>query len=68
MFICTECKTQHNNKPDYCNCGNDLFEEIQNKAFKTFSDLITKTFGPVNSVSLSIFWVCVCIAILIWLF
>jgi len=27
MFICTECKTKFANKPQYCDCGNDIFNE-----------------------------------------
>jgi len=28
MFRCTECKAEYAKKPDYCDCGNDLFDEI----------------------------------------
>lgn len=28
MFRCKECGTEYNEKPDYCDCGNDTFEEI----------------------------------------
>jgi len=28
MFKCRECKTVYKNKVDYCNCGNNVFEEI----------------------------------------
>ena len=29
MFKCTECGTEYEIKPDYCDCGNDTFEEIK---------------------------------------
>jgi len=28
MFICKECGCEYKEKPDYCDCGNDTFEEI----------------------------------------
>lgn len=28
MFICTECKAKYEQKPEYCDCGNNIFEEI----------------------------------------
>ncbi len=27
MYICTECGAQYKEKPEYCDCGNDTFEE-----------------------------------------
>ena len=28
MFKCKECGNEYDIKPDYCDCGNDTFEEI----------------------------------------
>ena len=28
MYRCTECKEEFKEKPDYCTCGNDEFEEF----------------------------------------
>ena len=28
MFRCKECQTEYKIKPDYCDCGNDTFDEI----------------------------------------
>lgn len=28
MFRCSECGCEYNNKPDFCDCGNNIFEEI----------------------------------------
>lgn len=28
MYRCTECNTEFENLPDYCDCGNDTFEEF----------------------------------------
>ena len=29
MYKCTECGTEFDKKPDFCDCGNDTFEEIK---------------------------------------
>lgn len=34
MYRCTECKTVYQECPDYCDCGNDTFEEIDDKPQK----------------------------------
>lgn len=31
MFRCKECQTEYEIKPDYCDCGNDTFDEIVEK-------------------------------------
>ena len=28
MFRCKECQAEYEVKPDYCDCGNDTFDEI----------------------------------------
>lgn len=28
MYRCTECNTEYTDLPDYCDCGNDTFEEV----------------------------------------
>ena len=32
MFRCKECGSEFDKKPDYCDCGNDTFEEIISEA------------------------------------
>lgn len=34
MYKCTECGTEYDVKPEYCDCGNDTFEEIVVKPVK----------------------------------
>ena len=29
MFRCKECQAEYETKPDYCDCGNDTFDEIK---------------------------------------
>lgn len=35
MFKCKECGCEYDVKPDYCDCGNDTFEEIEIKITET---------------------------------
>ena len=31
MFICSDCQKKYDIKPDFCDCGNNVFEEIKEK-------------------------------------
>lgn len=35
MFRCKECQTEYEIKPDYCDCGNDTFDEILPEPVRT---------------------------------
>lgn len=34
MYKCTECQTEYMECPDYCDCGNDVFEEVYEEAYE----------------------------------
>ena len=34
MYKCTECQTEYTNCPDFCDCGNDTFEEVYEDAYE----------------------------------
>lgn len=34
MFRCTECNTEYQQCPDFCDCGNDTFEEVYEEAYE----------------------------------
>ena len=34
MYRCTECQTEYTNCPDFCDCGNDTFEEVYEEAYE----------------------------------
>lgn len=59
MFICTECKMQYETKPNYCNCGNNLFEENGNTAISEPKDIK-------ETLSILIFAICIIFAVLVW--
>ena len=41
MFKCKECGTEYQTKPDYCDCGNDTFEEILPQKSQEIDDEIS---------------------------
>jgi len=59
MYRCKECNTEYKTKPDYCDCGNDTFDYIEEK--KTFT-LEQKT----EIVSRIFFAICLAVAISVW--
>ena len=34
MCKCTECQAEYTNCPDFCDCGNDTFEEVYEEAYE----------------------------------
>ena len=35
MFKCKDCGSEYKEKPDYCDCGNDTFDEIKDETIDT---------------------------------
>lgn len=71
MFKCTECGQEFEIKPDYCECGNDLFEEIVKplpQPVQTFAPRPKVTRKSIDLPSLIMFFICIVLAILPWLF
>ena len=68
MFRCTECGSEYKTKPDFCDCGNDTFEEIYETLPK--SEKIKKPieFNKFGILSWLIFLLCIVLSILILLF
>lgn len=63
MYQCTICKAEYQEKPDYCECGNDIFvfTETAKKDFFQYNKLFTK-----KNVSIFIFILCLILSILPW--
>lgn len=62
MYKCTECNTEFDIKPDYCDCGNDTFEELINVTS------VTEKTEKKDILSISIFILCLFLSLLVWLF
>ncbi len=62
MFRCKECNTEYKIKPDYCDCGNDTFDFIEEKQIKQPLTLEQKS----EIVSRIFFAICLLIAIGVW--
>ena len=60
MYICKECQSRYEQKPDYCECGNNTFEYIEEKRSLTLeekSEIISGIFLAL----------CIILSIIIWL-
>lgn len=75
MFRCTDCGQEYEVKPDYCDCGNDLFEEITetapNPTPAVKSTIPQRPELPRRTVdlpSLIIFLTCIVLSVLSWIF
>ncbi len=67
MFRCSECGCEYETKPDFCDCGNDIFEEVlpcpeKEDAKPSFN------MKPADIVSYLIFVVCIILSVLVLLF
>lgn len=78
MYRCTECKEEFKEKPDYCTCGNDEFEEftatpVKDSTFQkeqpTFANnhFNSKKFDRVKIFSIGFFCLCLILAVIPWL-
>ena len=79
-YKCTDCGQEYDVKPEFCDCGNNLFEEISdNKSEEKFEDLKNiyqqAEFKPefskkrnVDVPSVLIFILCIILSILSWIF
>lgn len=66
MFRCSECGCEYKVKPDFCDCGNDIFEEF----YETTPDEKPKR-EPVNKLELLswiVFGGCLILSVLVLLF
>lgn len=82
MYKCSECSKTYKIKPDYCDCGNDVFEEIQpalKPARQTLKESAQKASLPQNTrlkrlidsldvVSVTIFVTCIILSFVIIVF
>lgn len=65
MFRCTVCKKLHSRSVEYCDCGNDMFEEVSES--ETLSSLQPKlTVTPQQILSGAIFAACLAASGWIW--
>ena len=76
MFRCKECKTLYKEKVDYCECGNNIFEEVPDapvNPIKSYSEeeievVKKQPLLPVSWLSITIFSLCCIFSICFVLF
>lgn len=67
MFKCTICSKEYEIKPDYCDCGNDTFDEIvEAKPFEEDFEVEKRKFPTKKVLSILIFILCIISSILVW--
>lgn len=65
MYICKECNSKYKIKPDYCDCGNDTFDYIEDKPAKPAQKPMTLE-EKSELVSRIFFAICLIMATLVW--
>ena len=67
MFKCTVCSKEYEIKPDYCDCGNDTFDEIiEVKPLEEDFEVEKRKFPTKKVLSILIFILCIISSILVW--
>ena len=67
MFKCTVCSKEYEIKPDYCDCGNDTFDEIvEAKPLVEDFEVEKRKFPTKKVLSILIFILCIISSILVW--
>ena len=68
MFKCSECGCEYGIKPDFCECGNDIFDEIKEEVEIKQEIPAKKRLSNSDILSWIIFSVCIILSVLILLF
>ena len=67
MYRCRECKAEYNQKVDYCDCGNNTFDIIDDAPFTEEKQSPINVKTPKDSISLAFFVICLILSIIVWL-
>lgn len=67
MYKCTVCNAEYQKKPDYCECGNDTFYEIQAEQSSSIKNIesLKQTLPVKKMLSILIFILCIMFSIVI---
>ncbi len=78
MFRCTDCQKIYEQKPDYCDCGNNVFDELLSavkvekikikKSFKEQCPQVVRLMYSLDVLSVLIFLSCIILSILSLIF
>lgn len=81
IYRCSECGLEYSKKPDFCDCGNDIFDEIESnlqqplpklsenkKTFKEQYPEISSFIKTLDPISVTIFSFCIILSICSFIF
>ena len=66
MFKCSECGCEYDQKPDFCDCGNNMFDEINDTPAKAEKPKFNINKSEI--LSWIIFFVCILLSVLVLIF
>ena len=71
MYICKECKAEYKEKVEYCDCGNNTFDYIEDEqvaqSLKATKSRRTLTLEQkAELVSRGFFAICIILSIIVW--
>ena len=66
MYRCRECKAEYNQKVDYCDCGNNTFDIINDAPITEEKQSPINVKTPKDSISLAFFVICLILSIIVW--
>lgn len=75
-YKCTDCGQEYDAKPEFCDCGNNVFEEIIDKKVENLDKIYPQAeFKPefpkkrnLDILSVLVFIICIILSILSWIF
>lgn len=69
MYRCKECKAEYKNKVEYCDCGNNTFDFIEDQPVKSnIKEKKTLTVEQKNDIISKVFFIlCIILSAIVWL-
>lgn len=71
MYVCRECKAEYKQKIDYCDCGNNTFDFVEDEPLKAIKDEAKHAAAKINTqkdiISPAFFIICLILSVIVWL-
>lgn len=69
MYICRECKTKYKERVEYCDCGNNTFDYVEEKQPVIFQEKAKKSLTleqKAELISWVFFVICMILSVIVW--